>query len=198
MRARHTGVRFGCRKEALLQSVSNTLKTILGILLFPFIVHAGSGILAEKATPQEVYEKVVEAAAFLSKAGRDGLKEFEKRRGRFVWKDSYVWVTECDGIYCSLGPESQLSGLGISKVKCYKTGKFYVLVLCDRIKDNPNGAWVEYWWPKPGKDEPQRKVSFMMQVPGQPYQVVAGIFDEATMLEQLNRMSSKEKPKKAN
>jgi hypothetical protein len=165
--------------------------TVLAILLFPALIFAGSRADTNKATPKEVYNKVTEAATFLSKAGKGGLKEFEKRQGRFVWKDSYVWVTECEGIYCSLGPESQLVGLGISKVKCYKTGKFYILILCDRIKDKPNGAWVEYWWPKPGMEKPQRRISFMMQVPGQPYQVVAGIFDEATTLDALERISNK-------
>jgi hypothetical protein len=36
----------------------------------------------------------------------------------------------------------------------------------------------------------------MKQVPGQPYQVVAGIFDELTTLEQLNRISAKGEPEK--
>jgi hypothetical protein len=169
---------------------------MLAVFLFPVFAYGGSPVATNKATPQEVYDKVVEAAGFLSKAGKDGLKEFEKPQGRFVWKNSYVWVTECEGIYCSLGPQSQLSGLGISKVKCYKTGKFYILILCDRVQANPRGAWVEYWWPKPGLEKPQRKVSFMKQVPGQPYQVVAGIFDELTTLEQLNRISAKGEPEK--
>jgi hypothetical protein len=178
-----------------LKRASIIKTTVLPTLLVSVLVYTGGGEAAEKATPQEVYDKVVEAAEFLSKTGREGLKEFEKRQGKFVWKDSFVWVTECEGIYCSLGPGSQLVGLGISKVKCYKTGKFYILILCDRIKDNPNGAWVEYWWPKPGTEKPQRKVSFMMQVPGQPYQVVADTFDESTMLDELTRISDKGKSK---
>ena len=170
--------------------------TILMVFLLSIFAHAGSSAKTGMATPQEVYDKVVEAAAFLSKAGKEGLKEFENPQGKFVWKDTYVWVTECEGIYCSLGPQSQLVGLGISKVKCYKTGKFYILILCDRVQANPSGAWVEYWWPKPGVEKPQRKVSFMKQVPGQPFQVVAGVFDESTTMEQLKSISGKGKTKK--
>ena len=168
------GTKKDRKKESALHGCPAITAMVLAALLFPILLHPPSSVAADKATPQEVYDKVVEAAGFLSRTGSDGLKEFEKPNGKFVWKDSYVWVTECDGIYCSIGPESQLSGLGISKVKCYKTGKFYILILCDRIKDNPHGSWVEYWRPRPGAEKPERRISFMMQVPGKPCQVVAG------------------------
>ena len=168
------------------------MKTLLAaMVLFPALAYAGPDTATSKATPQEVYNKVVEASLFLSKAGTAGLAEFEYPQGKFVWKDTNVWVTECDGIYCSLGPENKLIGMGISKVKCYKTGKFFVLELCEKIETSPSGAWVEYWWPEPGSKKTRRKISFMMQVPGQPYQVVSGIFDSTTPLEELEKISSK-------
>ena len=77
-------------------------------------------------------------------------------------------------------------------MKCYKTGKFYILDLCSDAMYNPKGAWIEYWFPKPGYDKPQRKISFMMPVPGMAYQVVSGIFDESTTLEELNQISNSE------
>jgi len=160
-------------------------------LLLPALAYAGPDAATSEATPQEIHEKVVEAANFLSKAGIAGLAEFENPQGKFVWKNSYVWVTECKGIYCSLGPKSKLVGMGISKVKCYETGKFFILELCDKIENNPSGGWVEYWWPKSGMEKPQRKISFMMQVPGQPYQVVAGAFNKSTPVEDLSKISEK-------
>ena len=51
---------------------------------------------------------------------------------------------------------------------------------------NPYGVWVEYWWEKLGKKEPARKIGFMIQVPGQPYQVTAGIYGDDTKVEALN------------
>jgi hypothetical protein len=59
------------------------------------------------------------------------------------------------------------------------------------VAAHPEGAWVEHWQPKPGFDKAQRKVSFMMQVPKTPYQVVSDIFDDATTLEELNKISRK-------
>lgn len=161
---------------------------ILWLLLVPAAVLAQSEMVTGKATPEEVFEKVGNAARFLEAAGRDGLKEFENPRGRFVWKDTYVWVTECAKNYCFPTPRTGSLGLNLSQMKCYQTGRLYVLSLCDQVLDRPGGAWVEHWQPRPGFDQPQRKVSFMLPVPNSPYQVVADIFDDATQIEDLNRI----------
>lgn len=161
------------------------------IILLPSAALAQSELATGKATLQEVYTKVSEASRFLSETGAKGLQEFENPRGRFVWKNTYVWATQCEKNYCLPGPKSKDIGLNFSEIKCYKTGKFYILELCDKVIDHPEGAWVEYWWPRPGFDKPQRKVSFMRQVPGTPYQVVSEIYDESTPLADLNKLSSR-------
>lgn len=158
------------------------------LLLGPASALAESELVTGRATPLEVYEKVTEAAQYLTEARQAGLKEFQNRSGRFVWKNAYVWVTQCDELYCLPGPKSNDIGFNLSKAKCYQTGKLYILNLCFEAKDNPKGAWVEYWWPKPGYDKPQRRVSYMRQVPGTLYQVVAGTFDDQTSLDALNEM----------
>jgi type III secretion system FlhB-like substrate exporter len=167
------------------------LLLLLPLLLMPAAAAAQSEMVTGKATPQEVYQKVAEAAQFLAKAGEKGLQEFSNPGGKFAWKDTFVWVTECEKNYCLPNPKSQDLGLNLSQMKCYQTGKLYILGLCDDMADHPEGAWVEHWQPKPGFDKPQRKVSFMMQVPKSPYQVVSDIFDDATTLEELNKISKK-------
>jgi hypothetical protein len=162
---------------------------LLCLLLIPALALAQSEMVTGKATPKEVYRKVTEAAQFLSREGKSGLKEFENANGRFVWKDSFVWVTECEKNYCLPTPGSKDLGLNLSQMKCYQTGKLYILSLCDQVADNPGGAWVEYWLPREGFDKPQRKVSFMMQVPNSPYQVVSDIFDDSITMEELKRIS---------
>jgi type III secretion system FlhB-like substrate exporter len=167
------------------------IRLLLLLVLLPAPVLAQSEMVTGKATPQEVYQKVTEAARFLSKAGEDGLKEFENPRGKFVWKDTFVWVTECEKNYCLPTPKSQDLGLSLSRMKCHQTGKLYILSLCDDMAARPEGAWVEHWQPRPGFNRPQRKVSFMVQVPHSPYQVVAEIFDDATSLERLDEISKR-------
>ena len=165
------------------------LLTIL-ILLLPAMAFAGSEMVTGKATPREVYDKVLEAAQYLADTGEDGLKEFRNPAGKFVWKNAHVWVTQCEKNFCLPSPKSKDIGLNLSKMKCYKTGKFYILDLCSDAMYNPKGAWIEYWFPRTGYDKPQRKISFMMPVSGMRYQVVSGIFDETTTMADLNKISS--------
>ena len=70
-----------------------------------------------------------------------------------------------------------------------KKGNHITKIICEAAK-NPNGAWVEYWWPKPGETEASRKITFAIQVPGFPYQVSSGIYDEAMSLEQLGKINN--------
>ena len=49
----------------------------------------------------------------------------------------------------------------------------------------PGGGWFEYPFPKPGEERPSRKVAYMLAVPGTPYVVGAGVYDETVTLEQL-------------
>lgn len=164
---------------------------LLMLLLVPALAFGQSEQVTGKSTPREAYQKVVEAAHYLSETGASGLKEFENPKGRFVWKDSYVWATECEKNYCLPGPKSAEIGLNISQAKCHQTGKLYILGLCDEAVENPNGAWVEYWVLKPGLDKNQRRVSFMMQVPNTPYQLVADVWDDSTSMEELNKISNR-------
>jgi hypothetical protein len=164
---------------------------LIPILLLPSLVLAQSELVTGAATATEVYEKVKEAAAYLTRTGESGLIEFQKPNGRFVWKNTYVGVTKCIDNYCLPSPKSKDVGLNMSKLKCYKTGKFYILELCNEAMYNPNGAWIEYWHPRPGFDKPQRKVSFMMPVANTDYQVVSGIYDDSTTLEELNKISNR-------
>ncbi len=164
---------------------------MLLMLLVPALAFGQSEQVTGKATPPEAYQKVVEAVHYLSQTGSSGLKEFENPSGRFVWKDSYVWVTECEKNYCLPGPKSAEIGLNIAQAKCHQTGKLYILGLCDEAVENPNGAWVEYWVLKPGLDKNQRRVSFMMQVPNTPYQLVADVWDDSTSMEELNKISNR-------
>jgi len=164
---------------------------IILMLLLPGAAFGQAELVTGKATVREVYAKVSEASRFLSQKGAKGLSEFENPKGKFVWKDTYVWVTQCEQNYCLPGPKKNDIGLDLSHVKCYKTGKYYILELCDKVTDHPDGAWVEYWRPRPGFSEPQRKVCFMKQVPGTPYQVVSEIFNDQTSLAELNKISGR-------
>src|SRR5690349_2926368 len=68
-----------------------------GILLVATVVLFSNTAKAQQteATPQEAIQRVVKAAQHLSRKGRDGIMIFNLRNSDFVWKDSYVFVIDC-------------------------------------------------------------------------------------------------------
>lgn len=143
----------------------------------------------ESASPEEVYEKVNMAATVLENLGQEGLEAFMDPKGEFVWKDTYVWVLDCQHWTNAAHPMNhKLVGMPLKDIQCKKTGKKFFQAFCE-VSQKPYGGWIEYWWPKPGKPADQlfRKIAFVIQVPNQPYQVASGIYNEAVSLEELNK-----------
>lgn len=140
----------------------------------------------DQATPQEVVQKVKQAAEFLSKSGDAGLAQFSRKESEYVWKDTYVWVLDCDKMTDAAHPTSpKLVGKNLAGMKDSK-GNYFFIQLCEKAKVSGSG-WIEYWWPKVNEKQPSRKVSYIMQVPKQPYQAAAGIYDDKASLEELER-----------
>ncbi len=51
----------------------------------------------DQATPQEIMQKVRQAAQDLAKSGEAGLATFSSKNATSVWKDSYITVASCEG-----------------------------------------------------------------------------------------------------
>jgi signal transduction histidine kinase len=149
----------------------------------------------ETATPQEIIAKVQEAAALLAETGEAGLATFDTAESPFVWKDSYIFVYDCGADLIVAHPVTS-KGQPISSFEDIN-GVPFGLELC-KAAEIPGGSWTEYAWPRPVKEEgadqlayaetPSRKVSYMLDVEGQPYQVGAGRFDETTSVDDLNAL----------
>ena len=155
--------------------------TLLSLIFFLSPV----GLQAEeKATVQEVYDLVVKAAGVVSELGEDSLDEFNKPNGTFVFKDTYAFVIDCETMTLVGHPMAKARGTSTKAHKCMKTGRF-IMADCGEV-DPVKGSWVEYWWSKPGSDEPHRKLGFYLPVKGTHYLVAAGIYDDNVSLEELN------------
>jgi len=174
------------------------MKQVTGAIVAAGLALAAPAALAdEAATPQAVIAKVKEAAAYLAKEGKAGLATFDSAGSPFVWKDSYVFVWDCADDTVVAHPVAAGRGLSISELKD-QTGKALGAPMC-AAADRPGGGWVEYMWPKPvakeGTDDlayagdPARKVTYMLEVVGQPYQVGAGIYDDLLTIDQLNKLT---------
>src|SRR5437870_13426426 len=67
-------------------------KILVVLAAAPFVAAVAVG--QDKATAQEVIAKVREAASTLSKTG--DLAPFNQKQGPWVWKDTYIFVEDCD------------------------------------------------------------------------------------------------------
>ena len=161
----------------------NKVLVVLGVALFAFSL-TNLVVAQDKATSQEVVAKVKEAASKLSKTG--DLAEFNQKQGPWVWKDTYIFVVDCDKKVEVAHPiKPELVGQDIMSIKDTK-GNTFLGAGCEATK-KPSGVWVEYWWPKPGEKEGSRKVSYMLNAPNTPYVVGAGIYDDKTTVAELEK-----------
>ena len=156
---------------------------------------SGTAIAEDGATPEEVIAKVREAAAQLARDGEGGLAAIGAEGSPYIWKDTYVFVYDCAADVIVAHAVAASRGLAISSLED-ADGKAYGGALCEAA-NVPGGSWADYVWPKPvpaaeGQlaytDEAFRKVSYMLAVEGQPYQVGAGIYNDALSLADLDAL----------
>jgi len=142
------------------------------------------------ATAREVVAKVREAARTLSKTG--DVAPFNQKQGSWVWKDTYIFVIDCDKKLIAGHPmKPELVGTDYTMLKDTKGKNVFPDGWCDAARQ-PSGTWVEYSWPKPGETAGSRKLSYGLGATGTPYAVGAGIYDEKATLAELRRLTGKQ------
>jgi cytochrome c len=168
---------------------SRKIFVLLGLTLVFALSQVAVG--QDKATAQEIVAKVREAASTLSKTG--DLAPFNQKQGPWVWKDTYIFVDDCDKKVVVAHPliPGQV-GHDWTSLKDTRGKTLYPdpQAFCDAA-NKPSGVWVEYWWPKPGEKEGSRKISFYLNAKGTPYVVAAGIYDDKATIAELSKLSSK-------
>jgi hypothetical protein len=141
----------------------------------------------EHASAQEVVAKVREAASVLAKT--HDLSQFNNRNSPWVWKDSYIYVVDCDKRVEAAHPiKPEMIGKDVSTIKDTKGNLVYPDSFCSEAK-KASGTWIEYWWPAPGATEGSRKVSYNLGVEGTPYVVGAGIHDDKATVSELTKLT---------
>ncbi len=129
----------------------------------------------DAATADEVVGKVKEAAAAVTTGGDAALADFNDPKGKWAWKDTYVFVMDCKTGVMAAHPSEKVKGMKLADLKG-KDGKDVGMPLCAAAAKGPKGGWVEYMWIKPGAEGNFRKVSYA--VPAGHYAVGAGVYDE--------------------
>jgi hypothetical protein len=170
--------------------IAKTFAAPIGVLL---AIGFGSAAIAagpEFATPEEAIAKVREAVRFLHDKGASGFAEFNNSAGRWVWKDSYVFVYDCRLDKMIAHPmRPDLVGRSVMQIKD-NNGKVIFKDLC-KAGEQPRGGWVEYLWPKPGAGNLSRKLSYALAADiafATGIQVSAGVYDEKLTLPELGKL----------
>ncbi len=159
------------------------MRTVTAILFLLLIVaadsdagsNAGSNASRRSATAAEVIDRVQKAVELLRDQGDAAIAAISDPEGSFVWKDSYVFVVNCEADRVIANPAFPERVGGDIKQHTDYAGYRYGKELCKSAQAD-GGGWLEYSWLKPGHGTPQRKLSFVMSVPGRPYQVGAGLY----------------------
>lgn len=149
-------------------------RIVLGVAAFCAMGLSTGAWAADAATADEVVAKVKAAAADVKAGGEAVLGEYDKKDGKWAWKDTYVFVMDCATGTMKAHPSAQVKGMKLSDLKDKATGKEFGTAFCDASK-KPNGGWVEYMWTKPGAEGNHRKVSYVL--PAGNYAVGAGVYD---------------------
>jgi cytochrome c len=147
----------------------------------------------DQATPQEVIQRVQQAAQELAKSGEAGLATFSSKNATSVWKDSYIFVLSCAGgtaVNVTNPLRRENNGKPTAQIVTFgpKSGEQIAAEFC-AAAGQPHGGWVEYNFPKPGETQAVRKVSYLLAAQGTPYVVGAGIYDEKAKIEDLERLT---------
>jgi len=146
----------------------------------------------DRATAQEVITKVRQAASELSKSHK--VIQFNQKTGSpWVWKDSYIFVVDCDKMVNAAHPvRDDIRGVPMSVIKDANGKAVYPdpAAFCEAAR-KPAGVWTEYWWVKTGETQGSRKISYHLGAEGTPFVVAAGIYDDKQTIAQLTRMTAK-------
>jgi len=146
------------------------------VALFGFCIAANA--FAESATKEEVVAKCKEAAEMVKKDKAAGTAEIAKKDGKFVWKDTYVFLMDFKGKMLAHPMSPALTEketmFGVPD-KNTATPKMIFDEFVKVAKEKGEG-WIDYMWPKPGEDAPSVKDTYVFKVPDTEMLVGAGIY----------------------
>ena len=170
-------------------------RTTRAALALGFVLACVGNARAEedRATPQEVIQRVQQAVQHLAKSGEAGLATFSSKNATSVWKDSYTFVVSCEGgtavgLANPVRPGGQPVPLAQDLTFGPKSGEQIAADFCTAGRQ-PHGGWVEYNFPKPGETQATRKVSYLLAAQGTPYVAGAGLYDEKAKIADLDRLA---------
>ena len=149
-------------------------------------VALAASMMAQSAVKDECVTLCKDAAKFINEKGLDaGMAEIGNKAGKFVTKNTYVFLMDLEGnrlAHPYASPDNPNR-----KIFDFKdtTGKLFVQEYIKVAKTKGEG-WVEYMYPTPEElkkptpmkeKKSSKKISYVYRVPGKDLMVIAGYFE---------------------
>jgi len=157
---------------------------VIVLVVMASVVLATSS-LAESANKEECVTLVKEAGKLINEKGFDkAIAEINNQEGKFVTKNTYVFLLDLDGRLLAHPFNPQYIGRSLLENKD-TNGKLYIQE-CITIAKSRGEGWTEYMHPTPAEmkkptpwkeKKSTKKINFVYRVPGKDIVVVAGYFE---------------------
>ncbi len=158
-----------------MRTIARSVPLVLLVLAFATLAFAGG------ATKDECVAKTKEAAAMVNEKGLDAaVAEINKKDGKFVWKDSYVFLVGFDGKMLAHPMSPKLIGTNVIDMKDKSEDPAKAKLLFKEFTETAKGkgeGWVTYAWKNPDDPKPRNKISYIFRVPGKDMYAGAGIWE---------------------
>ncbi len=133
------------------------------LMVFVFLTFIStSASAAANGTRVEAKALVDRAAAYIKIHGKQkALAEFNKPRGKFVYKDLYMFAYDFNGVNLALGSNPSMTGKNLLQLQD-ADGNYFVKDLI--VIARKGGGWYEYKWSHPGTKKIKKKVSYVLKI----------------------------------
>jgi len=144
-----------------------------------------SSVMAQSAVRDECVALCKDAAKFMNEKGfYPTVFEINKKDGKFVSKNAYVFLVDLEGHLLAHPFNQQYIGMDMTGNKD-SNGKLFVQDYIAIAKSKGEG-WTEYMYPTPEelkKPTPfkekikSKKISYVFRIPGKDLMLIAGFFE---------------------
>jgi signal transduction histidine kinase len=156
------------------------ITSILSVILLAGMLLSNVAGAEERATREECIAMTKAASAMLEADKAAGIKEINNPKGKFVWKDSYVFLMNKSGKMLAHPFQPELlkkdTLLNETDKNSVKPKKIFVEFV--DVAFNNGEGWVDYKWPKPKSNVPSNKFTFIHRVGWTDMLVGAGTYSK--------------------
>jgi len=144
-------------------------------LTVAMIVLVAGTVMADDSAAAEVKALVELGVVMAVVEGEEAaLAAIGNPEGPFVDGDLYLFAGLVSDVIMVAHPYSSLVGQDLTDYQDPEGN--YLFANFVAVASDVGAGWSEYWWPKPGEEDPSRKLTYIMKVAGQDLYIGCGYY----------------------